>query len=221
MFESNTFQDPFDYESVPESLINFASGIVATPQIENSLVSALEKGNKMAEKFVTERLVPNEKGTTSKSFYDTLSKPDIKPMSDMKKTVRIKKKNVQIEGEVMYLRLLAINGIKKVPPERVLAFENSPVPLSMFADDGSLLTTAKSVFMKKLEGMLPSPPLSTVTTSEAIIIDANAVIQILSVPKGTNEYTYQMMANQYTEYIISRAQNVCGDNLKQIHVVFD
>ena len=41
-----------------------------------------------------------------------------------------------VNGEEMYLRLLAINAYEKVPLERVLAFENATVPLCLFCDNG-------------------------------------------------------------------------------------
>ena len=43
----------------------------------------------------------------------------------MSSTVGLAAKDIPMNGEEMYLRLLAINSYKNVPPERVLAFENS------------------------------------------------------------------------------------------------
>ena len=48
-----------------------------------------------------------------KSFYNHFTR------------VRCKTKDSPMNGEEMHLSLLAINAYKKVPPERVLAFENS------------------------------------------------------------------------------------------------
>ena len=45
-----------------------------------------------------------------------------------------------MNGEEMYLRLLAINVYKKVPLERVLAFKNATVPLSLFGDNSKMVT---------------------------------------------------------------------------------
>ena len=53
--------------------------------------------------------------------------------------------------EVTYLRLMAVNSLKNVPLQRVLAFENTPVPVSLFNEDGTLVTCKKSDFMHKLE----------------------------------------------------------------------
>ena len=45
-----------------------------------------------------------------KSYYDPLPKSDIKVMTEMQKTVRIQFNSVTFNGEVMYLRLFAMNS---------------------------------------------------------------------------------------------------------------
>ena len=57
----------------------------------------------------------------------------------------------------MYLRLLAINSFKKVPLERVMSFENAPVPLSLFDDNGKMVANKKSDFMKSSSSYLILP----------------------------------------------------------------
>ena len=114
-------------------------------------------------------------------------------MTDMTKSVKIKDKPVCVPGEVMYLRLLAINATKNVSLECVMSFENSAVPLSIFCDDGTMITGKKSVFMQKLESLIPSDIQTTLSGSDCIIIDGNAVIQILAAPK-TGDILYRDMA---------------------------
>lgn len=75
-------------------------------------------------------------------------------MSDMVKTTKVGKKDIKMNAQVMYLRLLAINAMKKVPIERVLSYENSPIPLSLFTEDGSMIIPNKSQFMHKLSPLL-------------------------------------------------------------------
>ena len=65
------------------------------------------------------------------------------------------KKYELINGSIMFQRLFAINTFTKVPPDRVFSFENTTVPLSMFTDEGKMIQTKKSDFMKKLEELLP------------------------------------------------------------------
>ena len=107
------------------------------------MVAVLYNGEELATNFVNESLVSADEEGPTKSFYATMPRPNIKTMSEMIRGVRIRSQNVTIPGEMMYLRLLAINAKKNVPLERVLSFENSAVPLSLFADDGSLLSGKK------------------------------------------------------------------------------
>ena len=44
--------------------------------------------------------------------------------------------------------------IQKVPLERVLVFVNATVPLSLFCDNGKIVTTKKSDFLDKLESII-------------------------------------------------------------------
>ena len=86
----------------------------------------------MATDLMKKHLIPSENNIPLKSFYDPLTKSAIKGMTEMQKTVRIQFNSVTINGEVMYLRLFAMNSFKKSPIERVLSFENVHVPVSMF-----------------------------------------------------------------------------------------
>ena len=70
-------------------------------------------------------------------------------MSDTKKTVKVGKQNIRMNPQSMYMRLLAINIMKKIPLKRVMSFENS-VPISLFR----LLNATKSKFMHNIEDLL-------------------------------------------------------------------
>lgn len=60
-------------------------------------------------KFVEERLIIGANGDTQKSFFDTLQKCNIKTMTDTSKGTQVRSKVVQIDADVMFQRLLAIN----------------------------------------------------------------------------------------------------------------
>ena len=57
MFDSS-FIDPFDISNPSQQLVNFATGAVATQDIQSSMLGYIKKGKEMADKFVSERLVP-------------------------------------------------------------------------------------------------------------------------------------------------------------------
>ena len=218
MFEG-TFRDPFSLFEPPAHLINFANGCIAPPSVEDSLIGALDKGSTMALNFVQDRLIPEQGGKPRKSLYDPIPRSNVKTMSDMNKSVKVHNKNVSLNGEVMYLRLLAVNALKKVPLHRVLSFENSPEPLSIFADDGSSLTCVKSQFMQKLEMLLPGDKVISVSGSDTIIFDGHAITQKLHGPSATETVTFKDMALNFFRHIVHVSQQ--HGNIKQIHVVFD
>ena len=58
-----------------------------------------------------------------------IPKANVKTMTNMQKTVKVMSKTVVMNGEVMYLRLLAVKSFKKVRLQRVLSFENAPLSL--------------------------------------------------------------------------------------------
>ena len=43
---SSTYVDPFNVEKTPKELINFATGVIARPEVQESLLGALDKGKK-------------------------------------------------------------------------------------------------------------------------------------------------------------------------------
>lgn len=62
----------------------------------------------MAKTSVHERLA----SSTPKSLFDPMPRSNIKTMSEMNKKVKVKAKNVSVNGEVMYLCLLDVNSFE-------------------------------------------------------------------------------------------------------------
>ena len=77
-----SYIDPFNTEEVPTKLVNFATGAAATPEVQNSLLNALDKGSTIANKFIQERFFEDNDGKR-KSFYSTLARSSVKTMADM------------------------------------------------------------------------------------------------------------------------------------------
>ena len=57
---------------------------------------------------------------------------------------------------------------------------------SLFGDDESMLACNKSIFMKKLESLIPDNPITSINGADAGIIDANATFHMLQPPCGEN-----------------------------------
>lgn len=221
MFETS-FIDPFNIEEPPVNLVNFASGVIASAEIEKSMVGALEKGQTMVDKFVTERLVnqPNN-DKPLKSLQNPLQRSQVKTMSEMRQKVKVRNKNISINAEIMYLRLLAVNSKKKVSLKRTMSFENAPVPLSMFKEDGTMMSCVKSQFMHKLEETVPGAKITAIESCDVVIFDPHAIIQMLGnkiVQQG--ETCYKTTAIKFIEYIISRCNSI-GNDITEIHIIFD
>ncbi len=92
--------------------------------------------------------------------------------------------------------------------QRVMAFENSTVPMSIFAEDGSmLLPRAKSDFLQKIESLIPGKVYS-ITSVDCTVYDGYAIVQQLPFPAQTEEATFKDLATKFGKYIQSCA-NTC------------
>ena len=68
---NNAFIDPFDMSDPPRQLVNIATGLVSTPEIDKSLMGCLERGLASAETFVREYLFTGEnQEAPKKCFFD-------------------------------------------------------------------------------------------------------------------------------------------------------
>ena len=98
MFEGK-FIDPFDNGNPSDHPLNFASGVVTTSVIKESLLKALDKGSQVSMNFTKKHLIPSENNMPLKRNYNSPPKSDIKIMTEIQKTVRIQLNRVAISGE--------------------------------------------------------------------------------------------------------------------------
>jgi hypothetical protein len=217
LFESDTFIDPFSLAYPHSKLLNIANGVELPSDVETSLLNCLKTGKQSLISFVCDRFVVDNCKPPTKRFFDPMPKSKVLTMGSVKSKGRFKLNTVPIDGEEMYLRLLAINAFKKVPLDRVLSFENAPVPLSLFTDDGLFMSTKKSDFLEKLENLITpnNDEFNASSIADCFIFDAMAVVQMLQ-PQSGIKTTYQMMAFSFWQYILSHSQGAL-----HIHVVFD
>ncbi|MCG7875887.1 MAG: hypothetical protein N0C90_06120 [Candidatus Thiodiazotropha endolucinida] len=223
MFDSS-FIDPYNLTDAPAHLVNIATGAVASPAIEESMVNALDTGASMLTKFVRERLVEpsTEADRGKKSLYDILPRSNVKTTTGMKRSVKVKKRAVTMDGEIMYLRLLAVNSRKKVPLSRVMSFENAPVPLSMFTEDGKITTFVRSQLVPCLEGLVESETINTIPKCDAFIFDGHACIQMMNIPQISEAVTFEEMASRFFAFVLKTSKlSNNGNSVAQLHIVFD
>ena len=99
MFEG-MFIDPFDNDNPSDHHLNFASVVVTTSAIKESLQKALDKGSQVSINFTKKHLISSENNMPLKAFYNPLPKSDINVMTEMQKTVRTQFNSVTFNGEV-------------------------------------------------------------------------------------------------------------------------
>jgi hypothetical protein len=118
----------------------------------------------------------------------------------------------------IYLRLLALNSKKNVSVKRVMAFENAPVPLSLFTDEGKINpSTSKAQFMHKLEELLPAPETTKVNACNAANYDGHAFLQLMVAGPSMGKITFADMAQKFVDYIIQSTRAI-STTVSLIHV---
>ncbi|KAG0710551.1 hypothetical protein GWK47_022582 [Chionoecetes opilio] len=219
LFET-LYIDPFDTDNAPSKLVHFATGAVARTDLQDAMTSYVRRGERLATKFVEERLAKTRDNTTTqKSFYDPMPRQKPKTMKDMDIKIKVKSQTVALDNDVMYRRLLAMNEQKKVPFRRVMSFESSSVPMSLFRSDGSLaLPNYKSDFGHKLEELLGTK-IETMAGADCVIYDNNAVIRMLPFPRKEEAATFKDLASDFTAFVLQKPSQIGTPS--QIHLIFD
>ena len=120
--------------------------------------------------------------STSKGFFDTLSKLKLGNFSNVKKSSSLSKegKTVILRADRnLFARLLVIGQSRKVDLRKLLVYELGPLPWSLASFDGSLAKTNKASLPKPLEDGVDSLQHLPSQTS-AVITDAMAILQMLT-----------------------------------------
>ncbi|KAL8561134.1 hypothetical protein ACOMHN_033717 [Nucella lapillus] len=176
------YQNPFDLETVPTSLINIVTGQVATQEVEESLTGLQETGKTHMKNFSEKRLVEN---TKSVSFWDPQPRLTIKTFKDMRKPLPTdKQKKLMCSTEVLFRRLLSVSKTRDIDLQKVLEHELAAVPPALFNDDGTMRKTNKSDLAKKLESVCAEVPTLPMVLNQpdntGYVIDGMAMLQSLN-----------------------------------------
>ena len=177
---STSMKNPFQVtEDEESSLLNIVTGQVPPNEVEDQLLNAQTTGLKYMDEFVDERLVKKEK-----TFFDTLSKLQLKTFADLKKpfkgtTKDSKAYSIKADRD-LFSRLVVIARRREIDLENIFTYELASVPFSLAKLDGSLNKTAKSKLLQELEchgSNYPSLPSKEKPTSW--IIDGMTLLQML------------------------------------------
>ena len=122
----------------------------------------------------------------------------------------------------MYLRLLAVNSRKKVPLIRVISFENAPVPLSMFTENGKMTYCATSELVPCLEWLIESETITSIPSCDAFIFDGHACIQTMGASQISDTVTFEEMASRFFSFVLNTSKRSNNENsMIQLHIVSD
>ena len=196
--------DPFNVNDHPDVLMNISTGVHAPPEIQESLLNAVEMGQKEMEKFVESAL---SKGGI-KSFYAPIPKSKLKTFTELSKKTNIKLHggkgvtlHVNISPELVFRRALTLAKSREgVNVDSVLAHPVGPVPTALFHEDGTLRKSSKAELGHKLEELVTEQAgRPTSDTPTVHIRDAMASIQAMD---GNRNKTFGDLANEYMANLV-------------------
>ncbi|KAK3740844.1 hypothetical protein QZH41_000596 [Actinostola sp. cb2023] len=216
---ATTMSNPFDLSEAsrvdPAPLRNIATGVLMPNDVTERLIGCFRTGTEELKKFTSKRM-----NTAEVSFWDKISKLNVKTFASLSKVSHIKsvdEKIITISADRnLFGRLLIAAKCRDVDLKEVLSYELSTVPFSLAHADGSLRKTTKSILMTELERMSQAEgrlPVREVST--AFIFDGMAMIQML---KSGGSRTFGELAERHYRVISTPLrQGQCT----RVDVVFD
>ncbi|VDI43117.1 Hypothetical predicted protein [Mytilus galloprovincialis] len=196
--------NPFDISLHPECLINISTGSHVSPEIQKSLLTAIETGDKNLRSFVNNAFSTDGKS----SFYSPLSRSNLKTFADMSKKTPFRSRtgdtlHIHVDPELVFRRALTLSSSRDdVSLQKIMEHPIGPVPTSIFHDDGSMRKSVKAELLHKLEETASSVPvLPDFDKSKTVFIrDGMAIVQTFHVKKSS---TFGDLANDYVARALS------------------
>jgi len=189
--------DPLDTDDHPSGIVNIISGRIGPDKVNVDEAVAVGR-NQMLE----------YESTWPEGFHSTLSKKVM--------TMNVNKKQVQLgdasifDTEVIFSRVMGLMASRAVDVKDIFRYELSPIPTSMFEDNGDMrVTKAKSVLKRKLQ---VEQSARTVHKTEVVIIDGCAILWIINWP---TRGTVQDFVDGFLQYILSKLKQ------SKVYLVFD
>jgi hypothetical protein len=158
--------------------VNISTGIHATREVQDYLLSAVNEGDKMCRNFVNSALSVGQ----SVNFYSPISKSKLKTCEYMNAKTSLKCKSGEIitghiNPEIVFRDDVTIDNIFSHPV--------GPIPVSMFHEDGTTTKSCKSNLVKQFENevspVLPLPDFDPSLTT--YIRDSMALVQCMDSKK--------------------------------------
>ena len=148
------------------------------------------------------------------SFWGPVTSLKVKTFETTSRKVRLKAANEKLTE--LFRRLLIAANVQQINLREVLSYELSPVPYSLFHQDGSLRKTMKSVMASIVEDGTNTPPRLPVEPQYVVyIFDGMALIQM---HKSGGASTFGELSSKYFSIITAPLNTI---NCMAVHLVFD
>lgn len=183
-----------------EHLVNISSGVIASKDIQKSLLSVHDLGKRQMEEYITESLCTGGQ----RSMYQPIPKSKLKTFSISKKKTKIlilgQKALVAINPEMVFRRALLLTQVRPdLNMKHVLSYPITSVPTSIFHEDGAPRKNTKAELGHILEGLVDEEHENTASDNQhrsVYIRDAMAELHILGGNGGTFGNLAQCYLNQ-------------------------
>ena len=189
--------DPFDAAGHGGSLMNIASGRIATDKVNAH--KAIEIGREQLNTYIA---------SWPEGFDMTIPKKVV-TMAVAKKGIRVGSTEV-FDATLIYSRVLGLMATRYINFQEVLKHELAPMPTSMFDEKGEMrIAKNKSVIKQQLKidvsARLVPPP-------QATVIDGCAIFWVVHWP---NKGTVEDYVSNFCHYVLGKAK-YCD-----VYLVFD
>ena len=204
--------DPFDIEAHTPCLMNISTGMHATREVQDSLLPAVNEGEKKCRNFVNSDLSVGQ----SVSFHSPISKSKLKTFEHMNAKTSLKCKSGEIitghiNPEIVFRRALVLaNSRDDVTIDNIFSHPVGPIPVSMFHEDGTMRKSYESDLVKQFENEV-SPVLSLPDFDPSLttyIRDSMALVQCMDAKKHK---TFGDLATDYCRPLTSCFAHTVAD----------
>ena len=193
--------NPLKPDQHTDGIINIATGqVINHPAI--NIDAAYELGKTAMEAF--EQSLPG-------GFYKTIPKV-VNTIGTLRKHIKDKESKI-INTELIYVRAMALqNSDREIEPQKLLSYELSSVPTSMFNEEGQMRPATTKSILKNALKVETSKRLSEVTL-DAIFLDGCAVLWIIPWPTGPA--SVQDYIDRFRSYIDGQLK------ISNVYLLFD
>ncbi|CAG9762726.1 unnamed protein product [Ceutorhynchus assimilis] len=150
----STWVNPFNTNNFSKDLIHIATGKVASDIVKQSISNIKEHASLNVKKFVEERLSCDG----NVSFWKAVPRDQTKFFAFDKISFKQNVDRKETNPEFMFRRIISAVQFKELDLADILSYELTPVPVSIFNEDGTMRKTAKSDLANKLESLVTISP---------------------------------------------------------------